>query len=326
MLLKSNGKNLSALFALAVLTLALIFQSFWSWQGNVPVKNDSGVFNYPLPFLPETMDEVVYKESESWTAFFPKYIQTRLNRVLQSLFSEYHAVEFLNAREADIDYHVNGFSLVESPMEECDWTVKENREKFYREMEPIIRELHPDSDELVWYDDGFLQRSFDGSNEPAIDGPHLDYHVDHSLTKEWAGYDLSEIDMIIGIWKPDNMDTPVVDYPLALMDASTFEPTDSRPFKLEFTNTLMNNTVQELRVVSGSPRYRPEQKWYYYPEQTSNEILLFRQYTNEDTVGSFANFHTSFKVPGFPSDAPSRRSVEMRVGLTFKKDEAKTSS
>jgi len=326
MLLKSNGKNLSALFALAVLTLALIFQSFWSWQGNVPVKNASGVFNYPLAFLPGTMTEMVYKESDSFTAIFPKYIRRRLDRAIQSLFSEYHAVEFLNAREADIDYHVNGFSLVESPMEECDWSVKENREKFYREMEPIIRELHPDIDELIWYDDGFLQRTFDGSNEPAVDAPHLDYHVNQTMIKEWADYDLSDLDMIIGIWKPDNMDTPVVDYPLALMDASTFEPTDSRPFKLEFTNTLMNNTVQELRVVSGSPRYRPEQKWYYYPEQTSNEILLFHQWTNENTIGSFANFHTSFTVPGFPSDAPSRRSVEMRVALTFKKGDAKTSS
>merc|ERR1711973_400208 len=101
-----------------------------------------------MAFTPGHTTEVEYVPSESWTAIFGEKIQKKLNKVLQYLFSEYHTVEFLNAREADIDYHVNGFTLVESPMEECDWSVKENREKFYREMEPIIRELHPDSDEL----------------------------------------------------------------------------------------------------------------------------------------------------------------------------------
>merc|ERR1712200_294070 len=126
--------------------------------------------------------------------------------------------------------------------------------------------------------------------------------------------------------KPDNMDTPVVDYPLAVMDASTFDPTDAIPFKGEIEQTRMDQSVHQVRFVSSSLKYSPKQKWYYYPEQTTNEILLLHHYTNENTLGAFANPDTSFKVPVFPLDAPSRRSVEMRVGLKFKKDDAKTSS
>jgi len=321
----SNGKSQSTLFAFSVLIIGILCQSYWSWQANRPVQNEDGIFNYSLAYMPSSYTEVTYIENKATTALV-RYLQKKLEGALQYFFSEYHKMDFLNARKADLDYHVSGFSLIESPIEELDWSVKENRQKFFRALEPVIRELHPDVDEIAWYDDFFLQRFVDGGNPPAIDAPHLDFHVDQTLTKAWVGQDMTVFDMILGIWKPDNMDSPVVDYPLAFMDATTLDPKDAIPLFGDVEQTKMDQTVHRIKFTSSSMKYNSKQKWYYYPNQTSDEVLIFRQYTNENTLGTFANPHTSFKVPEFPADAPSRRSVEMRVGITFKKNDAKTSS
>jgi len=322
----SKGKNYSTMFALSVLTVALLGQSPW-WKADKPVLSEEGVFNYSMGYVPGHVDKVEYIENKATTAL-GRYFQKKLEKIMIYFFSEYHTIDFLNARKADLDYHVCGFSLIDSPMEQSDWTVKENREKFYSAMEPIIRELHSDIAEFTWIDEAFLARSVDGGNEPAIDVAHLDYHVNQTLTKPWAGYDLHDfgVDMILGLWMPDNMDSPVVDYPLAVVDGSTFEPEDTIPFFGEVEQTLMDGSTDVRRFVSSVLKYSPKHKYYYYPNQTSNELLLFRQYTNENTLGAFVNPHTSFTVPDFPRDAPSRRSVEMRVGITFKQDVAKTSS
>merc|ERR1711953_617740 len=122
--------------------------------------------------MPGHWDKVEYVENKATTAL-GRYFQKKFEKFIAYFFSEYHKIDFLNARKADLDYHVCGFSLMESPMEASDWTVKENREKFYLAMEPIIRELHSDIDEFTWIDEAFLARSVDGGNEPAIDYPHL---------------------------------------------------------------------------------------------------------------------------------------------------------
>ena len=72
-------------------------------------------------------------------------------------------------------------------------------------MEKTIRELHPDAETVYWIDEAFLARNTTGGNPPAVDGPHVDYHVDQSVVKEFAGYDMSDFDIVVGLWKPTNM-------------------------------------------------------------------------------------------------------------------------
>jgi len=322
MLSISNRKIPSALFALSFLTIAVLLRPFW--YANQAVQTENAVLNYSMAYIPEDTNEVTFTEPKYETAL-GRYLYRAFMRVVLFWGSDWHSVDFINARKADVDYHVQGFSLIESPIEEVDWSILENRKKFYSEMEPIIRKLHPETAQFFWFDDAFLQRETNGLNEPAVNTPHLDYHPNQTLVQAWAGYDVTDFDMILGIWKPDNMDTPVVDLPLAVIDGSSFDPEEAIPFYGEAEQTTMDGTSNLIRFVSSTLRYSPKYKYYYYPEQTSNELLLFRQYTNENTVGAFANPHTSFKVPDSPKGAPSRRSVEMRVGITFTQDDAKTS-
>merc|ERR1711953_548863 len=282
-----------------------------------PIKTEDGVFNYKsLGFMPEGSKGFTYKEPETR---FGKIVQGAFYGLMKYLFSVEHSVDFHNARKADVDYEKNGFTLIKSPVEECDWQIKENREKFYKAMEPIIRELHPNVDKMQWYDQAFLARKVDGANPPAVDGPHLDYHIDQSVVLAHAGYDMSAFDIIIGLWKPANMTTPVVDYPLAIMDASTLDADRVVPFFGEIKQETIDKKTHSIKFVSGSVKHADKQKWYYYPNQTADEVILFRHYTNEKRGGPFACAHGSFTEPGAPKNAPSRQSIEMRVCITLKK-------
>jgi len=310
-----DSQTVAALTLGSSASLYLLYKFFYA-QNEEEVKCEEGVFNYrKLKFMPDTSDEIRYKEP---TSTIGKMVQGAFYGLMQQ-FLKMYSVDFHNARQADIDYEKTGFTLVKSPVEECDWQNKDNRENFYKAMEKTIRELHPDAAELHWIDAAFLSRNTEGGNPPAVDGPHLDYYVDQNVSKEWCGYDQSGYDIVLGIWKPANMTTPVVDFPLAVMDASTFHKSQVIPMFGEMSNYSVDGAKQSFKFLSGAMKHSDKQKWYYYPEQTSDEILIFRQYTNEKNGEPFACPHTSFTEPKFPKSAPSRRSVETRVGITLRK-------
>lgn len=57
--------------------------------------------------------------------------------------------------------------------------------------------------------------------------------------------------------------------------------------------------------------------WLYFPEMTSDEVLVFKQYdTREDRMERRGVFHTAVKTPSRP-DTPARRSCEVRVVCIF---------
>lgn len=70
-------------------------------------------------------------------------------------------------------------------------------------------------------------------------------------------------------------------------------------------------------------KFNPNQKWYYYPDMTTEEVLVFRQFHYEkgweapykkiNTV-----FHTAFQNPSAPKDAEKRCSSEYRVSVWLK--------
>jgi len=68
--------------------------------------------------------------------------------------------------------------------------------------------------------------------------------------------------------------------------------------------------------VGASPRYNAQQKFFYYPEQTNEEALIFRHMTPKDPM--LACFHGAVQLP-LPEGAETRSSVEGRVFCFFKK-------
>ena len=118
-----------------------------------------------------------------------------------------------------------------------------------------------------------------------------------------------KLKVILGVWLPIRPNSTVCDNPLAMMDASTFYAEHQLRSDIH-----INLVVMKFFNLNGRISFDPKQRWYYYPFQTTREVLVFHHYS-EDRF--FANPHTSFENRNCPIDSESRVSAEFRVGLFF---------
>ena len=122
---------------------------------------------------------------------------------------------------------------------------------------------------------------------------------------------------IINVWR-NIADTPVAVHPLAMCDAQTVDPADLVVFEIHYADRIGENYFA---------RHAARHRWYFYPALTRDEIILIKQW---DSAGSLArtegarpdastpeapctfSFHSAFKDPETPADAPDRWSIEVR--------------
>ena len=101
-----------------------------------------------------------------------------------------------------------------------------------------------------------------------------------------------KLGVILGVWKPvypsevrheilrtfcfliQTSTYQVCDYPLAVMDASTFYERNQIVYNLH-----LNLIFAVWNSLSSVISYNPEQKWYYYSNQNTKEVLVFHQYS-----------------------------------------------
>jgi hypothetical protein len=114
---------------------------------------------------------------------------------------------------------------------------------------------------------------------------------------------------IVGLWRPLNT-KPLLDAPLAILDARSIAADD-----------LVRNELiyRERRGETYALRHNPEHRWYYYPRQTRDEVILFKHFDSDAVVGpsTGAAGHTAFEDPTTPGDAQPRQSVELRALALF---------
>lgn len=227
---------------------------------------------------------------------------------------------------------VEGFELFSL----ADLNVEEQTSMSYGPLKPKIeahlRAQYPEVKDFVWtYEVKRLKaKSYNGDTQARTEGePHLDYSADHNATREYyerypdvmdapqliveghpTNPDLTLM-KVLGIWKPTDMTTPVCRNSLAMMDARTMNPEDhvNGEFHLYLDAFGLFNIFNSL---AGSLKYSPEQKWFYYPHQTIQEVLLFTQWSPRDF---FATPHTGILVDNCPEEFEDRISIESRIGL-----------
>ena len=66
------------------------------------------------------------------------------------------------------------------------------------------------------------------------------------------------------------------------MDARTFRKEEEIQYNLH-----INLVVATFNNLNGAIAYHPDQKWYYYSRQKTNEVLVFHQYTKVTFVISY---------------------------------------
>jgi len=209
------------------------------------------------------------------------------------------------------------------------------RDIYAKEIDCLVRDLIPGAVEVV-YPRFALRRGPGGPNNFYGLGVHQDYGVyPEDLKSIFALKDSSDpqsVDYaewraklqdgscegfsIINFWRPVlPMQSPVQNTPLAVCDPGTVEMDDIVP---QDVYGFVPGGQHNVGV-----KFNAKQKWYYYPDMTKEEVLVFRQFHYDREVSAPYSrlktvFHTAFNHPGAPQNAEQRCSSEYRIYVYWK--------
>ena len=118
----------------------------------------------------------------------------------------------------------------------------------------------------------------------------------------------------INIWRSTKLDELIETMPLAVCDMRSIDPND-----IVFGDGMnTGNIKQYMKVVDQRVIYSPHQRWYYFPDMTPDEVLIFRQYdTRQETLNLRTVFHQAVKDPNTRSKAPMRSTIEVRMQAIY---------
>jgi hypothetical protein len=105
---------------------------------------------------------------------------------------------------------------------------------------------------------------------------------------------------------------PPQDFPLAICDAGSVDDGD------EVTVTAVTSTrgVGDMRHDTTSYVHNPQHRWYYYPDMTRDEVIVFKAHDSQQSVARRVP-HTAITDPTCPPGTPTRASVEARGLVIF---------
>ena len=224
-------------------------------------------------------------------------------------------------------FEAHGFVLLDHKTHVTDWD--RDQAIYNAETEALIKEVLlpgrslqtvPNSDSLV--------RRGRGTSNGYASGVHQDcgLSVDdyEQLVGAFAGqeigrgwrrmYDSPTVDgfMMLDFWRPTHMTQPLRHMPLALCEPNSVARGDIVP---TIVSGISPNSAPAYQMCL---RRSPSHRWYYYPDMTVDEVLVFKLFDSRKSDAEprlRSCFHTAFHDPTAPMGAEERQSCEYRVGL-----------
>lgn len=232
---------------------------------------------------------------------------------------ESRRVTIRNARPlaAELSLDREGFVFVRHDTRMVDfYDEQEIRSVYYPEIDRLVKK-QTGAARVVIFDHTLRAQDEAIRAEKQVREPNRTVHNDYT---EWSApqrvRDLLSADeaaellqhrfAVIQVWRP--IRNPVRTNPLAIADA--------RSLRLE-------NLIAAQRSYPGrvgetyQVTYNPEHRWFYFPEMTRNEAIVFKVYDSEKDGRARFTAHTSFDDPTSPPDAPARESIEVRTLAFF---------
>ncbi len=218
---------------------------------------------------------------------------------------------------ADLSLEREGFVFVGHDTRVSDfYDEDELRSVYYPEIDALVKREAGASRVVIF--DHTLRAQDDGIRaERKVREPNRSVHNDYT---EWSApkrvRDLLPADeaeallqgrfAIIQVWRPTR--NPVRTNPLAIADARSLRTEDLIPSRRSYPGRI-GETYQIT--------YSPEHRWFYFPEMTRNEAIVFKVFDSEKDGRARFTAHTSFDDPTCPPDAPARESIEVRTLAFF---------
>jgi len=214
-----------------------------------------------------------------------------------------------------LDAH--GFVFVDHLTKVTDFTDAAERKRVYDpEVEALIKR-HSGASEVVVFDHTI--RTGDEATQtatnarPPVKGVHNDYteksapqrlrdilgdaEAERRMQKRWA---------IIQVWRPIRGNV-LID-PLGICDARSIP---QEGFIL-LERRYKHRTAEVHHIA-----YNPAHVWFYFPEMTRNEALVFKVFDSDASQVARFTAHSAFDDPNTPPNAPPRESIETRTFAFF---------
>jgi hypothetical protein len=234
--------------------------------------------------------------------------------------AELRPVEISNGRTAELSLERNGFELAEHRTAVRNFfDPQELKSVYYPEVARLI-EARAGAARVVVFDHTLRSGSEAEREEKLLREPVLSAHNDYT---EWSGPQrvreimgdeaealLARRFAIIQVWRAAYADAaePIRANPLALADARSVAPADLLVAERRYPHRV----GQTYRL-----KYSPSHRWFYFPELTRDEAIVFKVYDSEKDGRARFTPHTSFDDPATPPDAPPRQSIEARALAFF---------
>lgn len=124
---------------------------------------------------------------------------------------------------------------------------------------------------------------------------------------------------VLGVWKPRSMANPIYDSPLVLSDVSTMKTEDAAAYQLRLgAATQAQGPLVDATITASASIYHDRQRFYYFPDMTDQEALVFTHYIYADEEAGLpercGSFHGPVHLP-LPDAAEPRKSVDFRITL-----------
>ncbi|HEX7163204.1 MAG TPA: CmcJ/NvfI family oxidoreductase [Trebonia sp.] len=164
-------------------------------------------------------------------------------------------------------------------------------------------------------------QALDGAQPPASD-VHVDIHPGRTHDRMSAASPRGEPykrAVMTSLWRA--FSPPPQDWPLALLDYRSVDDTEGEPNLLLFVDTLPDpDNVPEIEDPDARPAGsifapRPQHRWWFFPDLTADEALLFKLHDTDHSV-AWRVPHTAFETP-YAAAANPRESVEFRTIAFF---------
>lgn len=117
---------------------------------------------------------------------------------------------------------------------------------------------------------------------------------------------------LLNVWR--SIRQPPQDFPLAVCDARTVDPSDGVPV---VAVTEARGIPGEFRFTTTGYLHNPAHRWCYFPDMTSREVLIFKTHDSDPARPRHVP-HTAFTDPTCPPGTPTRASVEARGLVLFR--------
>ncbi|MCY1296567.1 hypothetical protein D9M68_530020 [compost metagenome] len=223
-----------------------------------------------------------------------------------------HEVRIHNARNINATLEGNAFTLgrIDSSVKNF-FDVEQVRSVYFSEVAELIKEKTGAEYVKVFGEQvrGAAEGGQTNARTPAMN-THVDYDIPtaHAIAQLYAPEEhkaryLSGRWMIINVWRPLKT---IERNPLAVVDGSTVTRNDQHLCKLLATRSGVSPAF------GFNISYSDEQRWYFYPAMTPEEVLVFKMVDSDAEAVQWAA-HSSFNDPHTSPDAPARESIEVRT-------------